>query len=100
MASVAPVAFVILVAMAGAILLPLLWWVLALWQRKNKLLGLFKISMILSIIPIFSVLALYYGKEFSAKYSVIFFALTPFISAFLLAAVFGVTVNKVRNSDL
>lgn len=100
MASASPVAFVILVAMVGAVLLPLLWWGLALWQWKYKLPGLSKISMVLSIMPILSVLALHYGKELSAKYSVIFFSVTPFISSFLLVVIFSLTVYKVRNSDL
>lgn len=58
MASASPVAFVILVAMVGAVLLPLLWLGLALFQWKYKLRGLSKISMVLSIMPILSVLAL------------------------------------------
>lgn len=99
MASVAPVALVVFVAMVGAVLLPLLWWGLALWQRKYKLRGLFRVSMILSVTPIFSVLSLYYGKEFSAKYSLLFFTLTPFVNALLLVMVFFVTIHKVRSSD-
>jgi len=101
MASAAPVAFVILVAMAGAILLPLLWWFLAFWQRKYKLAGLFKLSIVLSIMPILSVLALHYGKEISAKYSLIFFSVTPFVSFFLLIVLLIITIYKTRNrSDL
>ena len=84
MASASPVAFVILVGMAGAILLPILWWCLAFWQRKHNLNRLSKLSMVLSIIPILSVFALHYGKEISAKYSVIFFSATPFVSSLLL----------------
>ncbi len=100
MASASPVAFVILVAMVGAVLLPLLWWGLALWQWKYKLRGLSKISLVLSIMPILSVLVLYNGKEISAKYSVILFSATPFISSFLLVVILGLTVYKVLKSDL
>ena len=99
MSSAGPVAFVILVAMVASVLLPLLWWGIALWQWKSKLRGLCKISMLLSVFPIFSVLALHYGKEISPKISFIFFSVTPFISAFLLVAIFSLTVYKVLNSD-
>jgi hypothetical protein len=100
MASASPVTFVILVAIIGAVLLPLLWWGLALWQRKYKLHGLSKISMVLSIMPILSVLSLQYGKEISAKYSMIIFSATPFVSVFLLVTIVGFSVYKVFNSDL
>jgi hypothetical protein len=101
MASASPVVFVLFVAMAGAILLPILWWCLAFWQRKHKLSGLSKLSMLLSIIPILSASVLHYGKEISAKYSLIFFSVTPFISFLLLIVLFVLTIYKARNkSDL
>jgi hypothetical protein len=99
MASAAPVAFIVLVAMCGAVLLPVLWWCLAFWQRKRKLKGLSKLSMALSIVPIFSVVVLHYGKHISSKYSVIFFSATPFISIFLLIVLFVITIIKARNAN-
>ena len=99
MASASIVVFFIVVAMAGAILLPLLYWFLAFWQRKRKLIGLSNLSMVLSILPILSFSALYYGKEISAKYFLIFFSVTPFVSSLLLIVLLALTVYKARNRN-
>jgi hypothetical protein len=60
---------------------------------------LFKLSIALSILPILSASAIHYGKEISAKYSLIFFTVTPFISSLLLMVLFVVTMYKVFKKD-
>jgi hypothetical protein len=96
-ASASPVALIIFIAMVGSILIPLLWWLLAFWQRKLRLTGLSNCSIALSAIPILSILGLFYGKSVSAKYSVIFFSIAPFVSTFLLIVILILTISKARN---
>ena len=83
MASASPVAIIILIGMVGVIFLPMLWCCLAFWQKKRGLKALSRLSMMLSTIPILSVFGLFYGKEISANFLLIFFSVTPFISLFL-----------------
>jgi hypothetical protein len=78
MASTSPLALIIVFALVGALILPLLWWILAFWQRKYSLFGFYKVSLLLSLMPIVSVIGLRLGGEISAKYSVIFFTVSPF----------------------
>lgn len=99
MASAYPVAIGILIAFFGAVLLPVLWWCLAYWQRKRKLLFLSKLSMFFSVIPILSVFGLMYGTEISAKYSVIFFFTTPYLSCIIFLAIFALTMFRVRSQN-
>ncbi len=99
MASTSPLALIIIFALAGALVLPLLWWVLAFWQRRYSLFGFYKISILLSLMPIVSVIGLRFGGEISAKYSVIFFTVSPFINILAFIAVFAITVRKVRSQN-
>lgn len=97
MASASPVAIMILIAMISAIILPLLWWLLAYYQRKKQLHRLSKISFIFSFTPVLSVLGLYLREEISAKYLLIAFAATPFINVIAIIIACIITYFKLRN---
>ena len=90
-------AVLIFLAMAGTVVLPLFWWLLAFWQWKNRLVGFFYASISLSLMPICSWLLLYYGKEVSAKHAMIIFSLLPFVNIITLIFLVVVTIVKVRN---
>lgn len=99
MASTSPLALIIVFALVGALILPLLWWILAFWQRKYSLFGFYKVSLLLSLMPIVSVIGLRLGGEISAKYSVIFFTVSPFINLLAFITAFTITILKVRSQD-
>jgi hypothetical protein len=99
MASTSPLALIIVFALVGALILPLLWWILAFWQRKYSLFGFYKVSLLLSLMPIVSVIGLRLGGEISAKYSVIFFTVSPFINLLAFITVLTITILKVRSQN-
>ena len=99
MASTYPLAVIIVFSLVCVVILPLLWLVLAMWQRRCGLLVSSRVSIVLSMMPIISILGLYYGKEISAKYSVIFFAVSPFISVLALGTLFLITIFNVRSQN-
>ena len=100
MASVQPLAFVILIAMGSAVLFPPLWWILSYWQYKIKQSCLSKISLFLSVVPILSIGVLFLGGSIlPAKFSVITFSLAPFFSLVLFIIVMVITIAKSRQRN-
>ena len=94
MASAYPIAVLMIIALAGAVVLPPLYWLLAFWQRKLGLQKLFKFSLALSTLPVFSLLFLFFGKEISAKYSVLLFFTAPVFCIFALIVIIVITSVK------
>jgi len=97
MASASPVAIMILIAMASAVVLPILWWLLAYYQRKKQLNRLSIISFIFSFTPILSALGLNLREEISAKFLLIAFTATPFINVIAIIIVCIVTYVTLKN---
>jgi len=97
MGSAYPIGVLIIIAVVSAVVLPVLWLFLAYWQRKRKLLSLSNVSMMLSLLPVLIFLALYYGKYISAKYSFIFFSVSPFLNILAFIVLFAYTIYKVRS---
>ena len=96
MASASPVAIMILIAMISAVILPVIWWLIAYYQHKKRLNRLKIISFIFSLTPILSVLGLDLREEISAKFLVIAFSVTPFINVIAIIIVCVITCFKVR----
>ena len=97
MASASPVAMLILIAIASAIILPILWLLLAYYQRRKHLNRLSMISFLFSFTPILSVLGLNLKDQISAKVLIITFSATPFINVFAIVTVCIVTYIKLKN---
>ena len=101
MASAGPVALLILISVLSGFLLPIMCWILAYWQHKKKLHSLFRKTLALSLLPIISFVMLFYGKDYiSAKYNLLYFFSTPFISFIIFLILFGFTIKSSRKHDL
>ena len=99
MASASPIAIIIMIALAGAIILPILWWLLAYYQRKKHLSTLSKISFVFSFTSVLSVLGLYFREVISAKYLFIAFSATPFINVIAIIVVCIITYIRIRKQN-
>jgi len=97
MASVSPVAIMILIAMASAIIFPIFWWLLAYYQCKKKLFKLSIISFIFSLTPILSAFGLNLREDISAKFLLLGFGATPFINILAIIIVCITTFVKLKN---
>ena len=100
MASAYPVAIMIMIALVGAFILPVLWWWLAYYQRKKHLSTLSKVSFVFSFTSILSVLGLYFRETISAKYILIVFSVTPFINVIAIIVVCIITYIIIRKQNV
>ena len=97
MASVYPIAVLAFIAMVSTMVLPPLYWLIAFWQRKLGFSNLFKASLILSVLPVFSVLFFFYVEAVSSKYKLILLFTTPlFCMLSLIFVVVATSVNAWR----
>lgn len=95
MASASPIAFTILLMVMSTVLLPLFWCFLAGWQQKHLLSGLFRFSLVALLSLLLPWLVLYFGREVSAKYSMIFLLIAPYFNIFLFLVVLCITAFKI-----
>ena len=83
MASAEPVATFPILAAFGCIVLPVIWCILAILQRRMGFRNWFWASIILSTTPVLGFFVLFVGKDsifISPKVAVITFFLTPIVN--------------------
>lgn len=99
MASAYPVAAYLVFALFGLIAFPVLWWLLAIWQRRRGLRKLSKMSLWWSVTPVAGFGALYVGAKsilVPPMVAGIFFFLIPVVNVVALVVTAIITAARIR----
>lgn len=101
MASAYPVAAYLVFSLFGLVAFPVLWWLLAFWQKRRGLRKLSQTSLYWSVTPIAGFGALYIGAKgilVPPMVAGIFFFLIPVVNVVALIITAIITVAKIRTS--
>ena len=94
-----PIPLFIFLALAGALFLPVIWWLIAYWQRKKNLLQLYKVSLFFSLTPMASFGSLFMRDFVPSEFALIVFSLTPVVNIFGVLVVLIITFIYARKTD-